>query len=290
MDYNITKNGKHRLSVSGALQNENHAFAPFLPTDPPSQDVVNYSKGIIGSYNAVISNSLVNNFRYGFVRQSVGTIGNSDQDWIFFRGLNDQTGAVTRSTAFPASDAQLRRRRFLDARQTHLPVRHPNRDHSRAASEHGLLVQPGERERIMGRHSWLRRQGITTESSFQTDCPASIRTSQTPTTIRFRRCSDRSRRSMQSTTSRRMALRFPMAPLSSATSASTAMSSTRRTPGRLSQASRSRLVCATRCSRHHGRPTGLQVIPNVYMSQFFADRGNAGVAGIPSSSDHAGIV
>lgn len=100
MDFNITKDGKHRMSVSGALQNENHAFAPYLPTDPPSQDLVNYSKGIIGSYNAVISNSLVNNFRYGFVRQSVGSIGNSDQDWVFFRGLNDATGAVTRSTAF----------------------------------------------------------------------------------------------------------------------------------------------------------------------------------------------
>ena len=31
--------------------------------------------------------------------------------------------------------------------------------------------------------------------------------------------------------------------------------------------------------------TGLQVIPNVYMSQFFADRGNEGAAGLPSSND-----
>src|SRR5204863_7825912 len=31
---------------------------------------------------------------------SVGVIGNSNQDWIFFRGLNDQAGAVTRTDAF----------------------------------------------------------------------------------------------------------------------------------------------------------------------------------------------
>jgi hypothetical protein len=100
MDYNITRDGKHRVSVTGSLQNENHAFAPYLPGEPPSQDVVQYNKGIVASYNAVLSPTLDNNFRYGFVRQSYGSIGNSDQDWIYFRGLNDPTGAITRSTAF----------------------------------------------------------------------------------------------------------------------------------------------------------------------------------------------
>ena len=100
MDYNITKDGKHRLSVSGSLINDNYAKAPFLPGEAPTDDLVNYSKGIIASYSAVLTNNIVNNFRYGFVRQSSGDIGNSNEDWIFFRGLNDQAGAVTRSTAF----------------------------------------------------------------------------------------------------------------------------------------------------------------------------------------------
>jgi hypothetical protein len=100
MDYNITKDGKQRLSVSGSLINDNYAKAPFLPGQPPTDDLVNYSKGIIGSYSAVLTNNIVNNFRYGFIRQSSGDIGNSNEDWIFFRGLNDQAGAVTRSTAF----------------------------------------------------------------------------------------------------------------------------------------------------------------------------------------------
>lgn len=100
LDYNITRDAKQRLSVTGALRNENFAQTPFLPGQPPSEDTVNYNKGIVVNLNSVLTNSLINNFRYGYVRQSFGQIGNSDQDWIFFRGLNDQTGAVTRSHSF----------------------------------------------------------------------------------------------------------------------------------------------------------------------------------------------
>ena len=72
-----------------------------MPGEAPSQDLVNYSKGIIASYNAVLTSTLDNNFRYGFRPAELrAIIGNSNQDWIFFRGLNDQTGAITRSTAF----------------------------------------------------------------------------------------------------------------------------------------------------------------------------------------------
>ena len=100
MDYNITRDAKHRISATGALINENNAKAPFLPGQPPSQSIVSYNKGIVVNYSAVLTSSIVNNFRYGFVRESFGSIGNSNQDWIFFRGLNDQTGAVTRTNDF----------------------------------------------------------------------------------------------------------------------------------------------------------------------------------------------
>ncbi len=42
----------------------------------------------------------MNSLRYGFVRESLGTIGNSNQQWIEFRGLNDQVGAITRTSSF----------------------------------------------------------------------------------------------------------------------------------------------------------------------------------------------
>jgi hypothetical protein len=100
MDYNITRDGKHRLGVTGALRNENYAGTPFLPGQSPSNDMVNYNKGIVVNYSAVLTNTLVNSFRYGFIRESVGNIGNSDQNWNYFRGLNDQTGAITRSYSY----------------------------------------------------------------------------------------------------------------------------------------------------------------------------------------------
>jgi len=59
-----------------------------------------FNKLLIVNYSGVLTSSIVNNFRYGFVRESVGDIGNSNQDWIDFRGLNDQTGAVTRTSSF----------------------------------------------------------------------------------------------------------------------------------------------------------------------------------------------
>jgi len=102
MDYNITRDAKHRVAVSGALRNDSNDIlgAPFLPGEAPSDAAVSYNKGIIVNYSGVFSPSLVNSFRYGFVRESVGFIGNSNQPWVFFRGLNDQTGAVTRTNSF----------------------------------------------------------------------------------------------------------------------------------------------------------------------------------------------
>jgi len=82
LDYNITPDAKHRISLTGALRNENNAGAPFLPGQAPSQSIVNYNKGLIASYSGVLTNTIVNNFRYGFIRESVGNIGNSNQDWI----------------------------------------------------------------------------------------------------------------------------------------------------------------------------------------------------------------
>jgi hypothetical protein len=100
MDYNITRDAKQRVSLTSSLRNENNAQTPWLPGQPPSHSIVNYNKGLIASYNAVLTPSLVNNFRYGFVRESVGDIGNANQDWNFFRGLNDPVGAITYSNSF----------------------------------------------------------------------------------------------------------------------------------------------------------------------------------------------
>jgi hypothetical protein len=94
MDYNITTDGKQRVSLTGALANENQANASFLPAQfnagvqGPETSIVNYNKGLIANYSAVISSTLVNNFRYGYVRESIGTIGNTNQAWNQIRGID----------------------------------------------------------------------------------------------------------------------------------------------------------------------------------------------------------
>src|SRR5580698_321969 len=94
LDYNLTKDGKQRLSLSGSMANENQAAAPFLPGDAPTSDLVNYSKGLIANYTATLKSTLVNSFRYGFIRESIRTIGNTDQTWSTFRGLDPTFGST----------------------------------------------------------------------------------------------------------------------------------------------------------------------------------------------------
>ncbi len=100
IDYNITADAKQRISVSGALANETDDGAPFLPGGPggvPETKTLNYNKGIIVAYSAVISQTLVNNFRYGFIRESLGTIGDSNQPWVY---LSNVQQGITRSSDY----------------------------------------------------------------------------------------------------------------------------------------------------------------------------------------------
>jgi Carboxypeptidase regulatory-like domain len=100
MDYNLTRDGKQRVSVSGALQNDANPQGAFLPGQAPSDSLVNFNKGLMVNLTSVITTNVINNFRYGFVRQSFGDIGNTNQQVVTFRGLNDQTGAVTYTNKF----------------------------------------------------------------------------------------------------------------------------------------------------------------------------------------------
>jgi hypothetical protein len=97
LDYNITQDAKHRISLTGGLANEGNPQAPFLPGTVPENTALNYNKGIIVNYSGVLSNTLVNNIRYGFVRESYGNIGNSSLPYIHMRNLDQ---GVTRSSAF----------------------------------------------------------------------------------------------------------------------------------------------------------------------------------------------
>ena len=96
-DYNLTQDGKQRLSVMGALRDDSSdacgGCQPYFPGQLPQGQTVYHNKGLVVGYSAVIRPNLMSNFHYGFVRESFGTLGNSYQPWITF----NFTQAITRT-------------------------------------------------------------------------------------------------------------------------------------------------------------------------------------------------
>src|SRR5205814_1308754 len=67
-----------------------------FPGMPANATNFDNSKGVAIGYTAVLSSALINNLRYGYVRQGLGTAGVGDQPHIYLRGLDDPVG-FTRS-------------------------------------------------------------------------------------------------------------------------------------------------------------------------------------------------
>ena len=93
LDYKLTNNGNHSLFVKGHLQNWHSQSPPQFPGLPPNDFLTNNSKGLFVGYTAVFSNTLINNLRYGYIRQGVGDSGLGVTDYNNFRGMASVQGA-----------------------------------------------------------------------------------------------------------------------------------------------------------------------------------------------------
>ncbi len=89
LDYHLTADGKHSLFWRGNIQNGYNPEIPFLPGSAPEQTIVDHSKGFALGYTAVLSPTKVNTFRWGFTRQSTGFVGDTNQPWNIFYGLDE---------------------------------------------------------------------------------------------------------------------------------------------------------------------------------------------------------
>src|SRR5215469_8067580 len=88
LDYRLTADVRHTLFWRGASQDLRNPGAPFLPGDVPETTTLDHGKGFVVGYISVLTSNLTNSFHWGFTRQSFGIIGNTDEQWNTFLGLD----------------------------------------------------------------------------------------------------------------------------------------------------------------------------------------------------------
>ena len=99
LDYNLTRDANHRIFVRGNLQSDNLAGlttnGPQFPGDAPDATIFSNNKGIAVGYTALLRSNLINNFRYGYIRQGFDNVGLETQAFVNFRGMDDLTGQTS---------------------------------------------------------------------------------------------------------------------------------------------------------------------------------------------------
>ena len=86
LDWKVTRDEKHSISFRGIFQDDFFDSPQAFP-DTSGTRRISRPFGILASHTWLISNSLVNNFRYGFTRQSFRDSGDATTDTITFRGV-----------------------------------------------------------------------------------------------------------------------------------------------------------------------------------------------------------
>jgi len=91
--------------VMGALRNDASdacgGCQPYFPGELPEGRTVYYNKGLVAGYSAIIRPSLISSFHYGLVRESFGTLGNSDHPWIDLNFIPSSSITQTRNFQRP---------------------------------------------------------------------------------------------------------------------------------------------------------------------------------------------
>ncbi len=96
LDYRLTQSGSQTLFFRGTGVDDRDVTAgAFLPGQVPQSSLVSLSKGFVAGWTGVFGPRWVNSFRFGLTRSSYGTIGNSNQPWVYMR---DMSQGVTRSS------------------------------------------------------------------------------------------------------------------------------------------------------------------------------------------------
>ncbi len=86
IDWKVTRDEKHSIFFRGVFQDDFFDSAQAFP-DTAGTRRISRPWGVVGSHTWLISNNLINNFRYGFTRQHFKDTGDATGDTITFRGV-----------------------------------------------------------------------------------------------------------------------------------------------------------------------------------------------------------
>jgi hypothetical protein len=102
LDYNLNRSGTHRVFLRGNYQVDSAADVEEFLGGPPINLTRDTSRALAAGYTAVFSSSLVNNFHYGFIRQSRSNQGLETTPLVSFRIFDDLVPTTsTRAFQFP---------------------------------------------------------------------------------------------------------------------------------------------------------------------------------------------
>jgi len=99
LDYHITSNGSETLFARGETQNFKIPGAQQFPGQPAATMTLDDSKGITVGLTSLLKPSLINDFRWGFIRQGGKKGGSNPYPGVFLNGI-DSLVPFTRSTTF----------------------------------------------------------------------------------------------------------------------------------------------------------------------------------------------
>jgi hypothetical protein len=113
LDYNLTRSGNHHLFLRGNLQNDRVSGTgpdgPQFPGSPSNVVQLSNNKGIALGYTAVLRSNLIEDFRYGFIRQGIDLAGLQNSHYVQFDQMDNLDGEN------PSTRLQIPAHNFVDS-------------------------------------------------------------------------------------------------------------------------------------------------------------------------------
>jgi hypothetical protein len=114
VDAHLDRAGKHTLFWRGSLMHDTINVDPQFLGEPSRETNLNNNKGFSIGYTAVLTNNLVNSFRYGLTRISEATAGIRNAEFVDFRFIDDFNGFETAGINNNSTGRKLPQHHFRD--------------------------------------------------------------------------------------------------------------------------------------------------------------------------------